>query len=183
MSVNYSEVVKMLDTASTFDLYRLNVAIQRMLDDPKRILGIKRALRVGQEVEYFDTVHNAPIKALLLECNQTKVLVQNLNDGKRWKLPYYWLNIEQVDTAINNSKGTGLQRHEVGIGEILGFMNTRENLEMYGKLIRLNPKTVTLQCKTGRWKVSYSLLFKVISGEYEAYEQWEPLILESIQSE
>ncbi|CCE25585.1 MULTISPECIES: hypothetical protein [Methylotuvimicrobium] len=183
MSVNFSEVIKMLDTASPFDLYRLNVAIRRMLDDPKRISAIKRELRIGQEVEYFDAVHNAPIKAILLECNKTKVLVQNLTDGKRWKLPYFWLNIEQADTAINNSKGTGLQRHEVGIGEILGFLNTRENVEMYGKVIRLNPKTVTLQCKTGRWKVSYSLLFKVISGEYEAYDQREPLILESILQE
>ncbi|MDD2759114.1 MAG: hypothetical protein PHH11_02345 [Methylomonas sp.] len=183
MSVNYSEVVKMLDTASAFDLYRLNVAIQYMLDDPRRILGIKRVLRIGQEIEYFDETHNTPIKAILLECNKTKVLVQNLTDGKRWKLPYYWLNIEQADTVINNSKGTGLQRHEVGIGEVLGFMNSRENVEMYGKVIRLNPKTVTLQCKTARWKVPYRLLFKVISAEYEAHEQREPLILESMPSE
>jgi hypothetical protein len=177
MSVNYSEVVKMLDAASTFDLYRLNVAIRRMLDDPKRILAIKRELRIGQEIEYFDAVHNAPIKAILLECHKTRVLVQNLTDGKKWKLPYYWLNIEQTDTAINHSTGTGLQRHEVGIGEMLGFMNTRENIEMYGKVIRLNPKTVTLQCKTGKWKVPYSLLFKVISAEYEAHEPGEQLTL------
>ena len=115
MSVNFSEVVKMLETASTFDLYRLNVAIQRMLDDPIRILAIKRTLHIGQEVEYFDFRQNAPVKARLLECNKTRVLVQNLADGKKWTLPYYWLNIEQADTTINTSTGVGLQRHEIGL--------------------------------------------------------------------
>lgn len=176
MSVNFSEVVKALDTASAFDLYRLSVAIHRMLDDPKRILAIKRELRIGQEVEYFDSVNNAAVKARLLECNKTRVLVQNLADGKRWKLPYYWLNIEQTETAINSSTGAGLQRHEVGIGEVLGFI-TRENREMYGKVIKLNPKTVTLQCKTGNWKVPYSLLFRVIDSEYQEYKQVDPLML------
>jgi hypothetical protein len=177
MAVNFSEIVKMLDTASTFDLYRLNVAIQRMLDDPKRIAAIKRELRVGQEIEYFDKSHNAPIKAILLECNQTRVLVQNIADGKRWTLPYCWLNIEHADTTIHSSKGKGLQRHEVGVGEVVGFISSRDNIEIYGKVIRLNPKTVTLQCKTGKWKVPYSMLFKVISAEYEEHEDQETLIL------
>lgn len=181
MTINFTEVVKLLDSASTFDLYRLNAAIQHMLDDPKRISAIKRELRVGQEVEYFDASRNAPARAVLLECKKTRVLVQNLDDGSRWTLPYYWLNIEHADTAINQSSGTGLQRHEVGVGEVLGFMNSRDNVEMYGKVIRLNPKTVTLQCKTGRWKVPYSLLFKVISGEYQEYQQQEQMTLEAFE--
>lgn len=165
MSINYSEVVKMLDTASTFDLYRLNVAIFRMLDDPKRILAIRRTLRIGQEIEYFDSRHNAPVKARLLECNKTRVLVQNLADGKKWNLPYYWLNVEQTETAIQTSRGVGLQRHEVGIGDLLGFVGSRDNIERYGEVMRLNPKTVTLNCKPEIWKVPYSHLFKVINAE------------------
>jgi hypothetical protein len=76
-----------------------------MLDDPKRMLFVKRNLRVGQEIEYFDSKQNAPVKARLLECNKTRVLVQNLADGKRWTLPYYWLNVEQTETVIDTSRG------------------------------------------------------------------------------
>lgn len=165
MSVNFGEVVKMLDAASAFELYRLNVAIQHMLDDPKRMLAIKRNVHVGQEIEYFDSRQNTPVKARLLACNKTRVLVQNLVDGKRWTLPYYWLNVEQAETVIATSKGKGLQRHEIGIGDTLGFVASQDQLERYGKVIRLNPKTVTLDCKIEVWKVSYSQLFKVINAE------------------
>lgn len=180
MSVNFAEVVKLLENASAFDLYRVTVAIQHMLDDPKRMLAVKRNLRVGQEIEYFDSKQNAPVKARLLECNKTRVLVQNIADGKRWTLPYYWLNVEQTETVIDTSRGKGLQRHEIGVGDILGFVASRDGLERYGKVLRLNPKTVTLDCKTEVWKVSYSVLFKVINAEAGMPEDDPYLIQESL---
>jgi hypothetical protein len=180
MPVNFAEVVRLLDTASAFDLYRLSVAIGHMLDDPKRMSAIKRTLQIGQEIEYFDARQNGPVKARLLACNKTRVVVQNLSDGKRWTLPYYWLNVEQTETAIDNSRGIGLQRHEIVVGEILGFVANPDQIERYGKVIRLNPKTVTLDCKTEIWKVSYGVLFKVIDTEAGIVEDNDCLIQESL---
>jgi hypothetical protein len=48
------------------------------------------------------------------------------------------------------------------VGDKVGFI-TRDNIEQYGEVIRLNQKTVTLACNEGRWRVSYGLLFKIVS--------------------
>ncbi len=42
--MNYSNIIKELDKATSFDLYRLSSAIDRMLEDPKRQLAVKQAL-------------------------------------------------------------------------------------------------------------------------------------------
>jgi len=165
--MNYSEIIQALEGASGFDLFRLQTAIDRMLDDPQRVIEVRHALRVGEEIEYFDAGSNRPVAARLLEFRRTRVAVQNIDDGKRWSIPYYTINIHKVDTAIHGGgQNRGLDRNELGVGEMVGFLD-RENRERYGKVIRLNPKTVTLQCEQEQWRVAYSLLFKVLAPAAE----------------
>ena len=40
-------------------------------------------------------------------------------------------------------------------------------LNSYGDVIRLNQKTVTLACNEGQWRVSYGLLFKIVSPDVD----------------
>ncbi|MEM7793548.1 MAG: hypothetical protein AAF579_03730 [Cyanobacteria bacterium P01_C01_bin.118] len=55
----------------------------------------------------------------------------------------------------------GLGRNEVAVGDHVGFFD-RDGNERYGNVIRLNQKTVTLDCNNQKWRVAYSFLFKVI---------------------
>ena len=58
----------------------------------------------------------------------------------------------------------GLGRNEVFVGDDVGFCN-RDGDERYGQVVRLNPKTVTLDCGESKWRVAYSFLFKVFDLE------------------
>ena len=162
--MNYSEIVRAIDNATGFDLYRLYVAIGRMLDDPKRITEVKRRLHPGDEVEYFDQAENRIVRARLIKFQRTRVLVENLDDHAQWNIPYYALNIHQTDTTITEHVKEGLGRNEVSVGDHVGFFD-RDGNERYGQVVRLNPKTVTLDCGESKWRVAYSFLFKVFDLE------------------
>lgn len=46
----------------------------------------------------------------------------------------------------------------------VGFLDGDGN-ERYGQVVRLNPKTVTLDSGESKWRVAYSFLFKVFDLE------------------
>ena len=75
------------------------------------------------------------------------------------------------------TQSTGLNRNEVRVGDIVGFMHSNSNREIYGEVIRLNPKTVTINTDETRWRVSYKLLFKVVAPAIES------IAIESIGSD
>ena len=157
--MDYSEIIKEIDNASGFDLYRLRAAIDRMLDEPKRIRDVKRHIHPGEKVEYFEPLGNRIIKARLLKFQRTRVIVENLQDQKQWSIPYYALNIHRTDAKIEENTREGLGRNEVSVGDRVDFID-RGGYERNGKIIRLNQKTVTLECENGMWRVAYELLFK-----------------------
>jgi len=159
--MNYSEIVSALDHATGFDLFRLQSAIRLMLDDPKRIIEVKKVIQIGGTVEYFEASENRIIPARVLKFQRTRVDVKNLEDGVQWSIPYYAINIHKVDTSIiERRKKQGLGRTEISVGETVGFVD-RENREQYGTVVRLNQKTVTIENENKGWRVPYSLLFKV----------------------
>jgi len=160
--LNYSDIVKELENATGFDLFRLRVAIDRMLDDPEKITALKGNLRTGQEVEYFLPEENRVIKAVVTGIKRTRVNVKNISDGRSWSIPYYYINIHGVDTDISGAgKHRGLGRNEVKVGDMVGFVD-KTGQERHGKIIRLNTKSVTLDCG---WRVGYGLLFKIFEQD------------------
>jgi hypothetical protein len=159
--VNYSDIVKALNQATGFDLYRLYVAIGKMLDEPKRITEVKRRLHAGDQVEYLDASENRIVKARLIKFQRTRVLIENLDDKARWSIPYCALNIYGAETTITENVKEGLGRNEVSVGDYVGFFD-REGKERYGQVTRLNQKTVSLDCGGSKWRVAYSFLFKVV---------------------
>ncbi len=166
--MNYSEIIAALNHATGFDLFRINVAIGKMLDDPQRSIELKRNLRQGQQIEYFDPAENRAISAVIIEFKRTRASVRNVDDGRVWNIPYYYININAIDTTISGSANKqGLDRNEVKIGDKVGFID-KNNVERYGDIVRLNQKTVTLNCDGGKWRVSYSFLFKVLGIDVEA---------------
>lgn len=164
--MDYSAIVRAIDHCTGFDLYRLYVAIGKMLEDPKRITEVKRRLHPGDPVEYLDPVKNRVVAAKLIKFQRTRVLVENLEEHEEWSIPYYALNIHGADTGITQNVKEGLGRNEVAVGDQVGFFD-RDGNERYGKVIRLNQKTVTLDCNNQKWRVAYRFLFKVLDLEAE----------------
>jgi hypothetical protein len=162
--MNFTDILKEMQNATSFDLFRLRCAIDLQLEDPARMATIKRQLKVGAEVEYFDPEQNRSIKARIVEVRRTRVSVLNLEDNRKWNLPFYYINLNNVDTAIRPNIAKGLSKQEIQVGETLGFVDN-DGQDTYGTVIRLNPKTVSINTADMKWRIPYSLLFKVLDGE------------------
>ena len=161
--MNYSEIMEELNNASLFELYRLQQAIQRSLEDPVRIRKIKDSLKVGQDIEYFDAEQNRLIEATIIELKRTRALVKNRHDGKLWDIPFYHINVDHADVSISGSTGK-LDRNSLKVGDKVAFKDRKGN-ELFGEVIKLNQKTAGVLVGTTRWKVSYRLLSSIIEGE------------------
>ncbi len=167
--MDYTQLLNELEQASLFDLYRLNTGIRKMLDQPERINAIKRRLKPGMDISYFDQKENRLIPAIVEAIHRTRLGIRNKEDGERWDIRYYTVNVESVDTDIHCPQGkteqNKLDRNTLKVGDLVGF-HDKEQQEQYGEIVRLNPKTVTLFTKSGtKWRVPYSFLFKVIEGK------------------
>lgn len=172
--MNYSTIIEQLQQADGFDLYRLRCAINRLLDEPRYTDPIRSALKIGDEVEYFDAQTNKAVKCTILKLNRTTASIRNTNGGERRKIPFYMFNHNNIDTAIQTQNKKGLSRNEIAVGDWLGFTSPSDNSEHYGKVVRLNQKTVTLKNDKMGWRVPYSLLFKVIGEQMEAIGEIQP---------
>jgi len=161
--MNYSEILKSLQQASSFDLYRLRAAISQQLESPDRIRAIREQLHVGQEIEIFNEDENKSEMAVIRKFNPTTVEIFLTEGNSRWRVPYYWINLERLDVRMKNTAKKGIERNALSIGETVGF-RSRDGHEVYGKIIRLNPKTVTIKTQQGEWRVAYSLLFPVVDS-------------------
>ena len=60
-SMDFSKIIEELKQASLFDLYRLSVAINQQLENPRR-----RSLRSGKIISYFDDTENRLIEAKVI---------------------------------------------------------------------------------------------------------------------
>ncbi len=164
--MNFSEIIKTLNSASAFDLYRMRAAIDRVLDEPRWLQSVQGRLRVGQEVEYFDPQSNALKRGRVLEMRRKQAVVLDLDDPKRWLISYAAINLDGADVQIRENKAQGLGRNEVAIGDVVGFLD-RDQQQRIGKIIRLNDKTVSLQIGDAQWRVAYAYLHRVVDAEID----------------
>ena len=163
--MDYSSIIESLRHASLFDLYRLNVAINQQLENPQRVDEIKRRLNPGQIIRYFDSVENRLVEARVVHLKRTQLLVENIHDQKRWLIPVYWVNLDQKNTDITVSAKKGLDKSQLKVGEIVGFLD-RQNNDVHGEIVRLNQKTATIRTNVNtEWRVGYQWLYLIIDGE------------------
>lgn len=164
--MDYNLVISELQQASLFDLFRLQAAIGKLLEDPTRLIAIKRALRQGMEITYFHEQENRLIPARLLQIRKTRAVVQDLETGRRWTIPLFMINLENQNTDIT-SKQKGVDRLSLQVGDIVGFTG-KDGQEFVGTIIKLNPKRAKIQTEQEIWAVPYAMLFPVIDGEHES---------------
>lgn len=84
--------------------------------------------------------------------------------GQRWLIPYAAINPDGADVDIREKPRQGLGRNELAIGDRVGFVG-RDHQERSGCVIRLNDKTVTLDCAGQQWRVAYSLPYRVVDAD------------------
>ena len=164
--MDYTTILQELNKASLFDLHRLQSAIYQELINPNRIDQIKAQLKIGQSISYFDPQSNDLVDAVILKIQITRCLVRNIKDNKTWNLPFYYLNMDDVDADIKPAKNAvGIPKNTLKIGARVGFKD-KQNNDLFGEVIRLNPKTATIKINEhSQWLVHYSHLFWVIDGE------------------
>jgi hypothetical protein len=163
--MDYSKIIEALKQASLFDLYRLSVAINHQLENPQRVAEIRKRLKPGQLIRYFDPTENRLIEANLIELRRTQLLVENTYDRQRWTIPVYWVNLDEVNTDINVSPKTRLDKSQLSVGDIVGFPD-KQNNDVHGEVIRLNQKSATIRTNVNtEWRVGYQWLYLVIEGE------------------
>lgn len=163
--MDYTHLLNELNKATSFDLYRLHVAIGNELENPKRILSIKQKLRIGMELSYFDQVENRLITSKLLEMRQKNAVVLDHEKNKRFVIPYYMLNVDGIDVDIYESNNTEtLTANMLKVGDCVGFNKDGESI--IGIIKRINHKTITLETNSGhQWRVAYSFLYRVYDVE------------------
>ncbi|MBL6986356.1 MAG: hypothetical protein ISR72_04780 [Methylobacter sp.] len=164
--MDYTAILQELNKASLFDLHRLQSAIYQELLNPNRIKQIKAQLKVGQPVSYFDSQSNSLVDAVILKIQITRCLVRNVGDQKRWNIPFYYLNLDDVNTDIHAPRNAvGIPKSALKIGAKVGFKD-KSNNDLFGEVIRLNLKTATVRVSEYcTWRVHYNHLFSVIEGE------------------
>jgi hypothetical protein len=164
--MDYAALLDALEKASLFDLWRLNAAIARALEDPRRNEAIRAKLCVGQAVRYFEAKENREIGGRIVEIKRSRALIQHDHDGKLWDIPFYMIHLQGTGLDAQSSRVAGkVRRDSLQVGDLVGY-RSREHRDVYGVVVKLNPKTAIVQLPDGqRWKVSYGLLSYVLEAE------------------
>lgn len=162
--MNFSDFIDRLHEATAFDLYRMRAAVDRALEQPRWFEAVRARLRIGQIVEYFDSRENTTRTAQVLELRRKQVLVVDSATRMRWLLTYAAINVDGVHASSCQKPRRGLDRSELAVGDVVGFVD-RDQRPRSGCLLRLNEKTATLRCGREQWRISYSLLYRVIDSQ------------------
>lgn len=163
-----NDFLSRLEQASLFELWRLRAVIDKCMEDPYRLMQVRAKLRLGQKISYFDPEENREIKGVITKIGKTRAWIRHVHDQKNWNIPFYMLNIDCIptDVKVGHKK---VDRLTLKVGDKVGFVNHRDNnKELYGTVVKLNPKTAGVRLNTGEnWRVGYGGLFYVLDGKEE----------------
>jgi plastocyanin len=165
--MDYSQILKDLDEATSFDLYRLVSALEDEMESAQRIKKVRSGLRVGQAITWFDKDTHKLVESKILKLNKTRCLVRNFGDGVKWNITYASINTEDEAVEINMNQKYGVKKSELKIGDTVTYVS-KDNVQLFGTVVKLNQKTAGIKTINGqKWRVSYGFLKKVIEIEGE----------------
>jgi hypothetical protein len=148
--MNYYDLMTLLDKASAFDLYRLSLILDDMIDDPKRIIEVKSKLRLGQQVDFLNGKTNEIDRVTIEQIKQTRVKARD-ESGRSWNSPLCALNVRDSDSSLTQVKQTGTpSKSDFAEGDTVAFVD-KGGAEHTGSIVRLNRKTATIHSRTGEW--------------------------------
>ncbi|MBF0295584.1 MAG: hypothetical protein HQL96_10390 [Magnetococcales bacterium] len=167
--MDYADILHALQFVTPFDLYRLRIGIDALLDDPARLLPVKRRVHIGLEILFFNARENRVMTGVVEKVQRTTLDVRAKPEGTFWRIPLYAVNMAGVDAGIHAaSSAEPSGKDHFKVGDAIGF-HGRDNRERYGVILKINQKTATILTREGtRWRVAFSLLFKVMDGDMAA---------------
>jgi len=162
---DYNSILEQIEDWSLFEIYRLRVALENILDNPARQLAIKNKLKPGMEVDFFCSRANASIPAKIIEVKKSWALIKSINDGKLWDTRLYTFNLAGIDTSIKPKRNTGrLDKNSLKVGDRVGW-HSKLGYDLFGVVKKLNPKRALVALPDGViWSVGYSLLFLIMDN-------------------
>ena len=105
----------------------------------------KSSIKNWSTISYFDPQANSLVDAVILKIQITRCLVRNIKDQKSWNLPFYYLNLDNVDADIKPAKNAvGIPKNTLKMGARVGFKDKHNN-DLFGEVIRLNQKQPPLK--------------------------------------
>ena len=160
------DILDSLRQAPSAELYRLYLAIGKMLDDPRCILEIRQRLHLGMAVDYIgDNPLGPPAKGTIVELRQTQAVVQDSATRRCWGVLYAAIIPDTASgpSHVDPVPSLRTQPEEFFIGDTVGFTDKHLS-ERVGIIVRLNAKTASIAVNDtdGHWRVSYSLLRKIV---------------------
>ena len=162
----FMDLLDSLRQAPSAELYRLYLAIGKMLDDPGRILEVRQRLHLGMAVSYIaDNPLAQPLRGTVVELRQAQAIVQDNASRRRWALPYAAIVPDSASAPIHPEPAPPprAQREEFFVGDTVGFTDKHLS-ERIGIIVRLNAKTASIAVtdSEGHWRVSYGLLRRIV---------------------
>jgi hypothetical protein len=160
------DILDSLRQAPSAELYRLYLAIGKMLDDPRRILDVRQRLHLGMSISYIGANPLAPaLQGTVVELRQAQAVVQDNASRRRWALPYAAIVPDSAAAPIHPEPvpPPRAQREAFFVGDTVGFTDKHLS-ERVGTIVRLNAKTASIQVtdSEGHWRVSYGLLRHIV---------------------
>ncbi len=136
---DFNNILDQIEPWSLFEVHRLRSALGKLLDDPARNEPIKRQLKIGMKVSYFCSDKNTLVEATVEEVRKTWASVIDVQDGKKWNIKFYLINLQGIDTSIAPKKySAGLDRNSLKVGDRVGW-HSKLGYELYG-VVSLIPK-------------------------------------------
>jgi hypothetical protein len=160
-----SKLIDTLNMASSLDLFRLRSGIDRMLDDPKRIVPIRAQLHIGQSVRFFDGQRGEMRSGRITAMRDRQIVVHEDGTRLEWKPPYAAVEpptrgtagsagVTSAETAPPPPKP---RRDDFRPGEKVSF-DDRYLQAHVGTIVRINQRTATVDCDGQTWRVSFGAL-------------------------
>jgi hypothetical protein len=152
-----------LRMAPSLELYKLSLAINRMLADPRRILEVRQHLHPGAQVMYYDEHRGTLAPGRILQLQPTYAVVQDDITRTHWKLSYAAIVADPAQ-HVERAPQAPPQRTDMSafkLGDTVSFTD-KHLRERIGTITRMNAKTCSLICDGEQWRVSPALLRKII---------------------
>ena len=160
--MNDHRLIDALNKATSLELYKLRAVIDRLLDDPKRIIAIRAPLHLGQTVQFFDWQRQQMRAGQVVALRDRQVGVRDERSRVEWKLHY--AAIESPKDAPSGSGGSTQsektapprpQRGDFRVGEAVTF-DDRYLQTHVGTIVRINQRTASIDSEGSSWRVPFS---------------------------
>jgi hypothetical protein len=166
------KLISALPQASSLDLYRIEFAIERLRNDPQRILAIRSRLHLGMVVCFFGWQDGAMHTGRIVVMRDRDVTIDDTTKRSRWSgVPYAALDLDEgsgdpdveILDEVPRSPRTPKRftREDFAVGDTVSFVDRYEQT-CVGRIMRMNVKTATVECDNGAWRVSFGLLKHVV---------------------